>query len=197
MFKSMIIKLGRFVSCVLRERLEISDGGLRQRRRCLHNAMCEMTPTLGWNTFERLIWIIGAVKTAKLPRLSVWHRGDWFSERGPRRGEPFTHWQPNKRLAEALCPLTSSLKADCVATQLYSADSQTAGLVIINPSAQRWSSAGQARLHESTFFSLCVCSFSFICTEFSLLRAHFIFRFLLCEEGWMCEIQFTLNTKLC
>lgn len=146
MFKSMIIKLGRFFLWVLREQLEISDVGLRQRHRCLHNAMCEMTPTLGWNTFQRLIWIIGAVKTVILPRLSVWHRGGWFSERGPRRREPFTRWQPNKSLAEALCPLTSSLKADCVATQLYCADSQTAGLVIINPSAQRWSPAGQAHL---------------------------------------------------
>lgn len=143
-----------------------------------------------------------AVKTVNLWCLSMWHSGDWFSVRGLRRREPFTCWQPNKRLAEALCPLTSSLKADCVATQLCHSDSQTAGLVIINPSAQRWSPNGQAHLHkpscwESTFFWL--HRPYFLCVNFSFIEnwnnnfyccVHILFfRFLLCKEGRMCEIQ--------
>lgn len=153
MFKSMIIQLGCFFLRVLR--LEISDVGLRQRHRCLHNAMCEMTPTLYAGVGKTCLrdWSESlathrAVKTVNLQRLSMWHGGGWFSERGPRHREPFTRWQANKRLAEALCPLTSSMRADCVATQLYRSDSQTAGLVIINPSAQRWSLTGQAHLHK-------------------------------------------------
>lgn len=162
-----------------------------------------MTPTLGWNTFQRLIWIIGAVKMVILPRLSVWHRGDWFSESGPRRREPFTRWQPNKRLAEALCPLTSSLKADCVATQLYRADSQTAGLSLIHQLRDG------ARLDRHIYASHSVgnrlsfgCTGYYLCAFFIYLYricivAHTCyFCFLLCEER-MREIQFTLNSKLC
>lgn len=137
-----------------------------------------------------------AVKTVNLWCLSMWHSGDWFSVRGLRRREPFTCWQPNKRLAEALCPLTSSLKADCVATQLYHSDSQTAGLVIINPSAQRWSPTGQAHLHkpwcwESTFFwlhwpfLLCV-NFSFIRTQFFYVVYTFYFFAFYCAKRGGC-----------
>lgn len=152
MFKSMIIKLAVSFceSCDSRSQMLDYD-----RHRCLHNTMCEMTPTLHAGAGETRLrdWSESlathrAVKTVNLRRLSMWHGGGWFSERGPRRREPFTRWQPNKRLAEALCPLTSSLRADCVATQLYRSDSQTAGLVIINPSAQRWSLTGQAHLHK-------------------------------------------------
>ncbi len=145
-----------------------------------------------------------------LPRLSVWHCGDWFSERGPRRREPSTRWQPNKRLAEALCPLTSSLKADCVAMQLYRADSQTAGLVIINPSAQRWSPAGQAHFcqpecGELTFFwlhrLLFMCIFHLFVQNLHCCT-HMLFSLFIVwgeEDAWdtICtEYQIMLKRKL-
>lgn len=115
----------------------------------------------------------------------------WFLERDPHGGEPFTRWQANERLAEALCPLTSCLKADCVAAQLYRTDSQTACLAIINPSATEiqpdscvYTSRSVGDCTNRRLLSSCCVPVVF-CTEL-------VFHVLLCEEDvW----KFTLNAE--